>query len=657
MSRHLTARAALGILALLALGCLPALRREREVRGDWPAYGNDAGGGRYSPLAQIDRGNVGRLGVAWTYRTGEADDTSPARQRSAFEATPIVVDDTLYFSTPFNRVIALDPETGKERWVYDPRVDRGRFFVTVTSRGVSTWLDPSRQAGQVCRRRIFVATIDARLIALDGEHGTPCGDFGRDGTVDLKEGMAAGPYLRCCYQVTSPPAVIGALIVVGSSIGDNITTGISRGVVRAYDARTGALRWSWDPIPDDAADPATATWRDESWRRTGAANAWAPISADAERGLVFVPTSSPSPDHYGGERLGANLYANSVVALRAETGKVVWHFQVVHHDLWDYDVPAQPTLLTFNRNGAVIPAVAVATKMGHLFVLDRRTGAPLLPVEERPVPKSTVPGEEASSTQPFPVRPGPLMPQRLTSDDAWGPTAADREFCRDRISKLRSEGIFTPPSLEGSVVFPGLGGGMHWGGLSHDPTRGLVIVNTTRIAFLVRLIPRAEYDQTRNGARAAGLRGQFAPQLGTPYGMYREVLLSPSGPCNPPPWGTLAAVDLASGAVRWEAPLGTIPSMSANPQAASWGSPNFGGAVTTAGGLVFIAGALDPRIRAFDVETGRELWSAVLPAGGQATPMTFQLGPDRKQFVVIAAGGHATMRTQMGDSVVAFALP
>lgn len=657
MSRHFTARAALGILALLVVGCLPALRREREVRGDWPAYGNDAGGGRYSPLAQIDRGNVGRLGVAWTYRTGEADDTSPARQRSAFEATPIVVDGTLYFSTPFNRVIALDPETGKERWVYDPRVDRGRFFVTVTSRGVSTWLDPSRPAGQVCRRRIFVATIDARLIALDGEHGTPCGDFGRDGTVDLKEGIEAGPYLRCCYQVTSPPAVIGALIVVGSSIGDNITTGISRGVVRAYDARTGALRWSWDPIPDDAADPATATWRDESWRRTGAANAWAPISADAERGLVFVPTSSPSPDHYGGERLGANLYANSVVALRAETGKVVWHFQVVHHDLWDYDVPAQPTLLTFNRNAAAIPAVAVATKMGHLFVLDRRTGAPLLPVEERPVPKSTVPGEEASSTQPFPVRPGPLMPQRLTPDDAWGPTAADREFCRDRISKLRSEGIFTPPSLEGTVVFPGLGGGMHWGGLSHDPTRGLVIVNTTRIAFLVRLIPRAEYDQTRNGASAAGLRGQFAPQHGTPYGMYREVLLSRSAPCNPPPWGTLAAVDLASGTVRWEVPLGTIPGMSANPQAASWGSPNFGGAVTTAGGLVFIAAALDPRIRAFDVETGKELWSAVLPAGGQATPMTFQLGPDRKQFVVIAAGGHATMRAQMGDSVVAFALP
>ncbi len=657
MSRHLTARAALGILVLLAVGCLPAVRREPEVRGDWPAYGNDAGGSRYSPLAQIDRGNVGQLGVAWTYRTGEADDTSPARRRSAFEATPIVVDGTLFLSTPFNRVIALDPETGRERWVYDPRVDRTRFFALVTSRGVSTWLDTSRPAGQACRRRIFVATIDARLIALDAEHGAPCGDFGRDGTVELKEGIAPDPYLRCCYQVTSPPAVIGSLIVVGSTIGDNITTGIARGIVRAYDARTGALRWTWDPIPADATDPAAATWGAESWRRTGAANAWAPISADPERGLVFVPTSSPSPDHYGGERLGANLYANSVVALRAETGKVVWHFQVVHHDLWDYDVPAQPTLLTFTRNGAGIPAVAVATKMGHLFVLDRRTGTPLLPVEERPVPRSTVPGEEAAPTQPFPVRPGPLMPQRLTPDDAWGGTPGDRAACRDRIAKLRSEGIFTPPSLEGSVVFPGLGGGMHWGGLSHDPIRGLIIVNTTRLAFMVQLIPRAEYAAARNAAGVMGRRGEFAPQLGTPYGMYRELLLSPSGPCNPPPWGALAAVDLASGGVRWEVPLGTIPQMAAIAESASWGSPNFGGAVTTAGGLVFIAAALDPRIRAFDVETGKELWSAALPAGGQATPMTFQLGPGRKQFVVIAAGGHASMRTPMGDSVVAFALP
>ncbi len=655
--RRFVTRCTVGVLALLCLGCLAALRGDREPHGNWPAYGNDAGGGRYSPLSQIDRGNVGRLRVAWTYRTGEADDRSPARQKSAFEATPIMVDRTLFLSTPFNRVIALDPETGAERWVYDPRVDRERTYALVTSRGVSTWLDPDRAAGEPCRRRIYVATIDARLIALDAARGAPCTDFGRDGQIDLTQGLRPNSYMRCCYQVTSPPAVIGSLIVVGSSIGDNIVTDLPRGVVRAYDARTGALRWTWDPIPTDGADTAAATWRSESWRLTGAANAWPPISIDAERGLVFVPTSSPSPDHYGGERLGANLYANAVVALRAETGKLVWHFQVVHHDLWDYDVPAQPALLTLTRNGEAVPAVVVATKMGHLFVLDRRTGTPLFPVEERPVPRSTVPGEEASPTQPFPVRPAPLVPQRLTADDVWGATPADRESCRRRVAGFRSEGIFTPPSLEGTVAFPGFGGGMHWGSLSHDPVRGLVIVNTTRLAFMVRLIPRAEYQQMRQNARANGMLGEFAPQLGTPYAMYREPLLSPSGPCNPPPWGTLAAVDLARGAVRWEVPLGMVPRLAGIPGAAGWGSPNFGGAATTAGGLVFIAAALDPRLRAFDVETGRELWSAELPASAQATPMTYQLAPDRKQFVVIAAGGHATLRSKMGDHVVAFTLP
>jgi quinoprotein glucose dehydrogenase len=449
----------LAVIVLLLAGCLPAFRSDGAGSGEWPSYGNDAGGTRYSPLSQIDRENVSRLRVAWTYRTEEVGGTSPW-SHTAFEATPLMVDGTLFLSTPYNRVIVLDPETGTARWSYDPKVDRTRRLVVVTSRGVSTWLDAEARGGQACRRRIFTGTIDARLIALDAATGAPCADFGRNGEVDLTEGIKVVDD-RCCYQVTSPPAIVNGLVVVGSTIGDNRAVELERGVVRAFDARSGALRWSWDPIPTRESDPARATWAGDSWRRTGAANVWSVMSVDAERGLLFLPTSSPSPDFYGGERLGANVYANSVVALRAATGEVVWYFQVVHHDLWDYDVPAQPVLVSIRRDGRAIPAVAVATKMGHLFVLHRDTGAPLFPVEERPVPKSTVPGEEASPTLPFPVRPRPLVPARLMADDAWGQSPDEREACREQIKRLRSEGIFTPPSLEGTVIFPGYAGGMH----------------------------------------------------------------------------------------------------------------------------------------------------------------------------------------------------
>jgi quinoprotein glucose dehydrogenase len=444
---------ALALIALLVAGCLAALREGRPVAGEWPSYGNDAGGTRYSPLSEIDRESVTRLRVAWTYRTGEPPGARPYGH-VAFEATPLMVDNTLFLSTPDSRVVALDPVTGQERWTFDPKVDRERRLAILTSRGVSTWLDADAGAGRACRRRIFIGTVDARLIALDAATGTPCADFGRAGEVDLTEGIDVVDN-RCCYQMTSPPAIVRDLVVVGSSIGDNRGVELERGVVRAYDARTGARRWTWDPIPTRASDPARASWAGDSWRRTGAANVWSVMSVDMERELVFLPTSSPSPDFYGGERLGANRYANSVVALRAATGEVVWDFQVVHHDLWDYDVPAQPVLVTVTRDDKPVPAVAVATKMGHLFVLHRDTGVPLFPVEERAVPKSTVPGEEASPTQPFPVRPRPLAPSRLGADDAWGLTPEERAWCRERITRLRSEGLFTPPSLEGTVVFPG----------------------------------------------------------------------------------------------------------------------------------------------------------------------------------------------------------
>ena len=659
--------AALALAALLLAGCLPSSQSDLGARadagarrevvpggdvtsgGEWPSYGNDVGGSRYSPLSQIDRQNVGSLRVAWIYRTGETVGEPPPYAHYAFEATPIMVEGTLFLSTPYDRVIALDAETGQERWAWDAKVDRARRLAIVTSRGVSTWLDAGARRDSACRRRIFIGTVDARLVALDAATGEPCADFGRSGQIDLTEGIKVSD-ASCCYQVTSPPAIVNGLVVVGSSIGDNRGADLERGVVRAYDALSGALRWSWDPIPTRESDPARATWAGDSWRRTGAANVWSVMSVDAERGLLFLPTSSPSPDFYGGERLGANVYANSVVALRAATGEVVWHFQAVHHDLWDYDVPAQPVLVTLPQEGKPVPAVVVATKTGHLFVLHRETGKPLLPIEERAVPKSTVAGEEASPTQPFPIKPRPLVPASLGADDAWGLTETDRDACRARIAQLRYEGIFTPPSLQGTIIFPGYVGGTNWGGVSYDSARGLLIAPTNRLAFVVTLIPRDRFQQERAGSARPGR--EFAPQRGTPYGMHREALTSPSGiPCNPPPWGALTAVELATGDVRWEVPLGNSPELPAIP-----GSVNLGGALTTASGLVFISAARDAKLRAFDVETGKVLWSGELPAGGQATPMTYRALSGR-QLVVIAAGGHTGLRTKTGDHVVAFALP
>jgi len=623
---------------------------------DWPVYGGDPGGSRYSPLDMIHRGNVARLAVAWTYRTGEQSPAFATREEPQLEATPIVVDGTMYLSTPLGRVIALDPATGAERWVFDSRVPRDEGYGDFANRGVSTWLDDDAPPGATCRRRIYVGTVDARLVALDGATGRPCGDFGTGGAVDLRSGLAIAPFEFPAYEVTSPPVVIGDLVITGSAIADNSRTAPASGEVRAFDARTGALRWHWDPIPRDPADPAYAAWEGPRAHQTGGANVWSVMVADPARDLVFAPTSSPAPDYYGGERLGRNDYGNAIVALRASTGEVVWHFQTVHHDLWDYDNASPPAAVTLRRGGDSLPAVLQATKTGQLFVLHRDTGEPLFPVEERPVPASDVPGERAWPTQPFSAI-APLSPHTIAPDDAWGVTPEDRAACRALIAELRHDGIFTPPSLRGTLALPSNIGGAHWGGVAFDPTRQIAVIPVNRIASMVQLIPAEGFDRraAEQESERLGLGYEYNVMVGTPYAMRRRFLRGPSEAfCSPPPWGALVAVSLETGEHVWDVPLGTIPPVNeATGDARAFGSPNLGGPIVTAGGLVFIAATIDRRVRAFDIETGDVLWDAPLPAGGRATPMTYRLDGGR-QFVVVAAGGGGAFGA--GDHLVAFAV-
>jgi quinoprotein glucose dehydrogenase len=422
------------------------------------------------------------------------------------------------------------------------------------------------------------------------------------------------------------------------------------------------MRWTWDPVPQDSTDPAWRTWNGPKAHSTGAANAWSVIAADSARDLVFVPTGSASPDYFGGERLGDNRYANSIVALRASTGRVVWHFQVVHHDLWDYDVASPPALVTLRKDGREIPVVLQTTKTGQLFVLHRETGVPVFPVEERAVPASDIPGETASPTQPFNTVLPPLSPQRLTPDDAFGTGADDRAACRARIAGLRNAGPFTPPSEKGTLVYPSSIGGAHWGGVTFDPVRQIAVVPVNRIPIEVRLIPNATFDPktTTDAAESRGPGAQYTRMRGTPYVMRRQFIFGPGGaPCSPPPFGSLVAIDLNTGTRKWDVPLGTLGGMlppGVPPAtAASFGSLNLGGAISTAGGVVFVAATLDAALRAFDIETGRELWKGALPAGGKATPMTFRGPKDGRQYVVVAGGGDGEVFGS-GDAIVAFRL-
>ncbi len=641
------------LIFLQTLGCSPSSPLDHAGPvADWPAYGGDEGGLRYSPLTQITPENVQDLEVAWTYRHGDFSDGRGEFARTSFEATPIVADGTLYFCTGFMRVVALDPETGQERWTFDPklRAKRGEGPYPLTCRGVTWWQDPAARKGDACRERIFYGTRDSELIALDAKTGRPCEGFGEAGRVALREGMGEDvPSWE--YYPTSPPVVVGDVVVIGALVADSLRVDAPSGVVRGFDARTGALRWAWDPVPPGWRPTPTAHGRRYE---AGTPNVWAPLSSDSERGLVFVPTGNPSPDSFGGLRHGLDYYGSSTVALDARTGRVVWHFQAVHHDLWDYDVASQPTLFQIDGVGGGRPGVAQATKMGHVFLLDRETGQPLYPVEERPVPQGTVPGETLSPTQPFPTHPPPLHPTQVTAETAWGFTPIDESDCREKVARYRHEGLFTPPSLQGTIQYPGSAGGMNWGGVSVDPVRGVLYTNQMRAAAVVQLIPRAEFDALDPALNQ--YPNELYPMRGTPYGVKRFPLLSSFGaPCLAPPWGTLTAVDLRSGDVLWQSTLGTTRDQAPFPLWLPLGAPNLGGSIVTAGGLVFIGATTDKSFRAFDARTGEEIWSRRIPFTANSTPLTYRLRPDGRQFVVVAAGGHGW--SEPGDAVIAYALP
>ena len=606
---------------------------------EWPTYGGQPSSTQYSALDQINRSNVRRLRKAWTWHSGEVSTGSETVDATVGEMTPIYVNARLYACTPYGRAVALDPATGREVWSFDPKKPRtGNMYHENYCRGVAYWqaADAATRAAP-CGKRILYAAQNAVLHALDADSGRVCTGFGQAGRVDLAaldykgEGRPAN---------TSPPAVWGNVVALGTAVQDNMYRNSLDGIVRGFDVVTGREMWSWNPIPDDIS------------ALTGAANAWAPLSVDARRGWLFVPTGSASWDTLGVNRLDRIPDANAVVALDMRTGRKVWSYQTVHHDLWDYDVPAAPTLATIDHQGRPAEAVIQPTKTGNIFVLDRETGKPLFPVAERRVPASTMPGERAAPTQPMPLLPQAVTSQRLRSEDAWGLLGYDTAACRTRIEALRNEGLFTPPSVKGSLLHPSFLGGTNWGGLAYDPGSGLAVVNSSNLAASVRLVPRAQFDRKRDVRPGVS----YYEMQGSPYVMLREVLMSPLGvPCNPPPWGRLTAIDMKTGQTRWQVPFGRITLSSGITSPAAWGAPNQGGPIVTRGGLVFIGASLDSRLRAYDLQTGRELWQAFVPAPATATPMTFR-HTDGRQYVVVNAGGHGGFGTRLSDAVVAFAL-
>ena len=630
---------------------------------DWTSYGKHSGGGHYSKANEITPENVKKLKKIWEHRSGDyhdglnwTEDVIPnSSQQTSFQATPILVNDTLYYCTPYNRVFALDSETGEEKWVFDPKINIEEKAL-LHCRGVGSWIDKDKTESEECYHRIITGTIDADLFAIDGATGKLCSDFGDNGSVDLRAGL--GTHNPAYYYSISPPAIIGNLIIIGGGVADNVSTSVPGGVVRAYDVVTGELVWYWDPIPPNQ-QPIIDEDGNQLYQR-GTTNVWSIISTDPELNLVYLPTGNTAADNYGGHRDGLDYYSSSVVALNATTGDVVWHFQTVHHDIWDYDVPSQPTFYEFQKDGKTIKALAQTTKTGLVFLFNRENGEPIFPIEEKEVPQGAVEGDYVSRTQPFPSKPAPLNPIKFDPEKAFGFTFWDRGHCKRTAKKLRNEGLYTPPSLEGSIHYPSGVGGNNWGGPAIDPGRNIMVVNTNNMASLIVMVPREDCNKpleelsiNKNQVRFTNIE----ENEGAPYCNLRSMgFFSPLGvPCTEPPWGTLTAIDLDTGEHLWNVPLGTSKDLAPFPFWWIKGAPNIGGPTVTASGVTFIGATSDHYLRAFNTETGEELAKFRLPTGAHATPMTYT-NEQGKQFVVIAAGGHWAIGTPASDHLIAFAL-